>query len=91
MLKDVIVAFINRDSELALNVCKRDDEVDNLTYKTFKDIKKYMIENPSMINTLLVLMHTIKYYERIADQATNIAEELTFFVLKQNIKHSHLI
>jgi phosphate transport system protein len=87
MVKDVLDAFVHRDSKLALDVCKRDDIVDGLNDQVFRELLTYMISDPKTITRAVHLMIVSRCLERIADNATNIAEDVIFMVDALIIKH----
>jgi len=87
MVKDVLDAFVNRDSKLARSVCKRDDLVDGLNDQVFRELLTYMISDPKTITRAVHLMIVCRCLERIADHATNIAEDVIFMVDALVIKH----
>jgi phosphate transport system protein len=87
MVKDVLDAFVNRNSTLARSVCERDDLVDGLNDQVFRELLTYMISDPKTIPTAAHLMIVCRSLERIADHATNIAEDVIFMVDALVIKH----
>jgi phosphate transport system protein len=87
MVKDVLDAFVNRDSKLARSVCVRDDLVDGLNDQVFRELLTYMISDPKTITRAAHLMIVCRCLERIADHATNIAEDVIFMVDAIVIKH----
>jgi phosphate transport system protein len=87
MVKDVLDAFVNRDSKLARSVCERDDLVDGLNDQVFRELLTYMISDPTTITRAAHLMIICRCLERIADHATNIAEDVIFMVDALVIKH----
>jgi phosphate transport system protein len=87
MVRDALYAFINRDENLARDVCKRDDEVDSLNNQIFRELLTYMIEDPSRIKEAVELLLVGRYLERIADHATNISEDVIYLVKGKTIKH----
>lgn len=87
MVKDVLDAFVNRDSKLARSVCERDDLVDGLKDQVFRELLTYMISDPKTITRAVHLMIICRCLERIADHATNIAEDVIFVVDALVIKH----
>ena len=87
MLKDSLNAFVNNDSKLAENVCKRDDEVDTLNHQIFI---KLLTDNPhesAEVERAIDLILVAKNLERIADHSTNIAEDIIYMVEGKTIKH----
>ena len=87
MVKDVLDAFVNRDSKLARSVCARDDLVDGLNDQVFRELLTYMISDPATITRAVHLMIVSRCLERIADHATNIAEDVIFMIDALVIKH----
>jgi phosphate transport system protein len=87
MVRDAIRSFINNDDELAGDVCKRDDEVDGLNDQIFRELLTFMISDPSTITRAVELMLVGRHLERIADHATNIAEDVIYMVKGKTIKH----
>ncbi len=87
MVKDSIDAFINRDDKLAKNVCERDDEVDDLNDQIFRELLTYVMQDPITIRRAVDLILVGRHLERIADHATNISEDVIYFVKGKTIKH----
>jgi len=74
MLHDVLDAFVERDAEAAVQVCIRDDAVDDFYDSIFRTLLTHMMENPHNIGHATQLLFVAKNIERAADHATNIAE-----------------
>jgi len=87
MVSDAIAAYVSRDAESARNIILRDDEVDALYMQIFRVLLTYMIEDPKTISRAIDLILVARYVERIADQATNIAEEVVYLVEAKPIRH----
>lgn len=87
MIKDSLDAFVNHDPVLAKKVCEQDDEVDQINDQIFRELLTYMIEDPRAITRAVDLILVSRNLERIADHATNIAEEVVFIEQGDNIKH----
>jgi len=87
MVKDVLDAFVKQDSKLARSVCERDDLVDGLNDQVFRELLTYMISDSKTITRAVHLMIVSRCLERIADHATNIAEDVIFMVDARVIKH----
>jgi phosphate transport system protein len=87
MLSDALNAFILADSKLAREVVDRDDRVDDLHENNFRILLTHMMEDPRKITAGMDLFLVSGNIERIADLATNIAEEVVFFVEGSTIKH----
>lgn len=90
MLRDALDCFVHEDELKAMSVIRRDAEVDNLNRAVYRRLTSYMIENPDTIARALELMFISKSLERIADHATNIAEEMVFLSKGQDIRHSDI-
>ena len=80
MLRDSIDALLNRDTAKAQAVLDADDEVDDLYDQVYRELLLYMIEDPQTIQRATYLLWVAHDLERIADRATNIAEQVLFLV-----------
>jgi phosphate transport system protein len=87
MIKNSLEAFVNENPSLAQQVCRQDDEVDQLNDQLFRELLTYMIEDPKSITRAVDLILVSRNLERIADHATNISEDVIFIVEGKNIKH----
>jgi phosphate transport system protein len=87
MLGDCIRAYTTKDPLLAKKTIFADDDVDDLTFKFFQRMHKQMMTNPQMVEAGSALLLVAAKLERIADQATNICEEVIFSVTGDNIRH----
>lgn len=87
MVREALDAFIHREVARAVAVCQRDDEVDGLNDQLLRELVTYMIGDSKSISRALSLILISKNLERIADLATNIAEEVVFMVEARSIKH----
>jgi phosphate transport system protein len=74
MVHDVLTAFVERDPEKAIAVCRRDDALDDFYESIFRTLLTYMMENAQNIGPSTTLLFVAKNLERIGDHATNIAE-----------------
>ncbi|MCP4899357.1 MAG: phosphate signaling complex protein PhoU [bacterium] len=88
MVADALAAYIARDARSAREIIRRDDEVDDLYLQLFRELLSFMIEDPSTITRALDLILVARFAERIADQATNIAEEVVYLVEGKPIRHA---
>jgi len=88
MLKDALDAFVNRAPDRARAIIPRDKEVDAINKQLHRELASYMIERPTTITRALNLMVISKSLERIADHATNIAEEVVYIYEARDIRHS---
>ena len=87
MVKDALDAFVRRDTDLARDVVLRDDEADSYRDSIFRELIAHMIRNPRAIQQALDLILVSRNLERIADHATNIAEDVVYMVLGRDIRH----
>ena len=78
MLKDVIDAYIDRDSARAIDVWERDEAVDDLNNSLFRELLTYMMEDPRAITSCTHLLFISKNIERMGDHITNIAENVYY-------------
>jgi phosphate transport system protein len=90
MTRDSLDAFVRKDVELARDVLRRDDEVDELKDQVFRELLTYMMADPGTIQRALALILISRHLERIADHATNIAEDVIFLVEAKDVRHHHL-
>lgn len=82
-LKEVLDAYASRDDARALQVWKRDGEIDILYTSLFRELLTYMMEDPRNISLCTHLLFCAKNIERIGDHATNIAETVHYLVTGQ--------
>ena len=87
MIRESLDAFVREDTDLALKVCKDDQQVDDLNSQIFREVISFMIGDPQTINRAVKISSISKYLERIADHATNIAEMVIFMVKGKSIRH----
>src|SRR4029079_14062490 len=89
MTRDSLDAFVRRDVTLARVVLSQDDEVDGLKDTIFRVLLTYMMADPGTIERALALILISRNLERIADHATNIAEDVIFLVEAKDVRHHH--
>ncbi|HAM36649.1 MAG TPA: phosphate transport system regulatory protein PhoU [Elusimicrobia bacterium] len=87
MLKDSLDAFVRKDVPLARTVLDRDAEEDQLKSESFNELMQLMQSDSSTIQRALGLILISRNLERIADHATNIAEDVIFMALGKDIRH----
>jgi phosphate transport system protein len=87
MLSAALDAFVSGDAERAEEVLVRDDVVDELYGQTMRDMERFMMKHPAQIRAGLSMMSMAKYLERVADHATNVAEEVIFVVRGDDVRH----
>nr|RAW03947.1 phosphate transport system regulatory protein PhoU [Aerococcus urinae] len=79
-LKSVLDAFSNRDAQIAMEVWRGDEEIDEMYNSVFRELLTYMMEDPRTIGVCTHLLFIAKNIERIGDHATNIAETVSYVV-----------
>src|ERR1035437_1149127 len=88
MVKDAIDSFINRDTNLAKTVMERDDTVDALNKKAFNFLVEKMETGHEYVKSGAHLLILSRHIERLADHATNIAEDVVFMVDARLMTHA---
>ncbi|MGH9355092.1 MAG: phosphate signaling complex protein PhoU [Terriglobia bacterium] len=87
MVRKALDAFVKKDSELARNVLTSDDAVDDMRTGSYQELIRYMQQYPPCIPQGLSLLFVARNLERIADHATNIAEDVLFLVEGVDVRH----
>jgi len=87
MLKKCLDSFVNMDPKSALEVCAADDEVDALYREMYDKIKTGITEFPGKLDEFMQVLSISRHLERIADHATNIAEEVIYMIEGDIIRH----
>ncbi len=87
MARMALNALIEQDVQLAREVLERDDAVDDMNRQMFKVLQARMAAEPATMERGLHLLSVSRYLERIADLATNIAEDIVFLVEGELIRH----
>lgn len=90
MVKQSLDAFVKREAELAQTVCEMDDEVDGLNDRVFEELVALMKRDSEAVSRAVRLLLISRHFERIADHATNIAEEVIFMVKGKDIRHGKI-
>ena len=90
MVCDSLNALVNKDAGLARQVIERDNEVDEIHRKMWKAMQELMIKDPALAKRASSTQATAYHLERIADHATNIAEDVFFMVKGDVIRHEAL-
>jgi len=88
MLRDALDAFVQAEPTRAEQVLVRDDAVDELYGKIIKAMTEFMSQQPQQVAEAIRVIHVAKYLERVADHATNIAEEVIFMVRGEDVRHA---
>lgn len=87
MLKKSLDSVVSMDNHLAREVRASDDEVDNINRVMYDVISEYIINNPTQVEGALHVLSASRHLERIADQATNIAEDVIYMVEGEIVRH----
>ncbi|MDL1984654.1 MAG: phosphate signaling complex protein PhoU [Deltaproteobacteria bacterium] len=91
MLKKSLDSFVNMDVDIALRVCTLDDEVDNMMNEAYDVVKHAIGKHPDRVSYLINLLLVSRHLERIADHATNIAEEVIYLVEGEIVRHGNYL
>lgn len=87
MLQKSLDALVNMDSGLAYEVCAADDEVDAMNRQMFHTVQQQIRTNPKEVELLIHLLSASRHLERVADHATNIAEDVIYMLEGKIIRH----
>ena len=87
MIRKSLDAFVKKDAELARNVLVSDDAVDELCGSVYTELISYMERDPKTVRQAVNLMFVARNLERLADHATNIAEDVLFLVQGVDVRH----
>lgn len=87
MLRESVSAWLNHDARLARHVCETDAEIDTLKAQIFARFSSLMVHEPETVPRALEMVLASRNLERVADLATNIAEEAIFVTEARVIKH----
>ncbi|HMQ86916.1 MAG TPA: PhoU domain-containing protein, partial [Flavilitoribacter sp.] len=80
MLTQVLDAYVERDADKAMEIWRRDAEVDAIYDSLFRELLTYIIEDPRRTQTCIDILFVAKNLERIGDHATNIAEKIHYMI-----------
>ena len=89
MLRESLDAFIRRNAQLAVEVCRKDDEVDNYEPQIVRELITFIMSDPTTLNLALRYIYVARHIERVADLATNIAENAYYIATGEVLKHQH--
>jgi phosphate transport system protein len=89
MVKRALDALVDLDVDIAREVCASDDEVDQLNREVIDEMQQVMRGQPHLIEAALSLFSASRHIERIADHATNIAEDVIYLVDGEIARHKH--
>ncbi len=87
MIRESIDSYVNLDTALARKVCREDDIVDDLNRQLIKTLSLQMSKSPELVDPSLHLFSATRHIERVADHATNIAEDVIYLVEGEIVRH----
>ena len=87
MVRQALDSFVNLNKEQAERVLRMDDDVDRYNNEIISDLIKSMESSPKMIEPGLSMFSATRHLERIADHATNIAEDVIYLIDGEIIRH----
>jgi phosphate transport system protein len=87
MLKQSLDSLVNMDSTLATKVCEMDDEVDVINRDMYQQVKEGIRRMPEKMSLLIHLLSISRHLERIADLATNIAQDVIYMIEGRIVRH----
>ncbi|MBE3069477.1 MAG: phosphate signaling complex protein PhoU [Planctomycetes bacterium] len=87
MVRESVQAFLGADTALAQTVILGDDEVDGLKEQILRELLTYMISDPRTVERAIALILISRHLERIADHATNIAQDIIYMVEGRDVRH----
>ncbi|MFO1019733.1 MAG: phosphate signaling complex protein PhoU [Planctomycetales bacterium] len=87
MLDRSILAYVQQDTKLARKICSEDDEVDDLNREIIDELTAFMQKQPDLIEPAMHLFSASRNVERVADHATNIAEDVIYLVEGEIVRH----
>ena len=87
MLKKCLDSFVNLDPKSAAEVCAADDEVDALYRDMYDKIKTGIAQHPDKLDEFMQVLSISRHLERIADHATNIAEDVIYMIEGDIVRH----
>jgi len=87
MIRKSLDALVDMDADLARQVCAMDDEVDMINREMYDQVKEGIRRNPEHIESLIHMLSVSRHIERVADLATNIAEDVIYRVEGEIVRH----
>jgi len=87
MIRQSLDAFVRKDAELARSILTSDDVIDQLRDTAYEDLIALMERDPTTVRQSINLMFIARALERLADHATNIAEDVLFLVEGVEVRH----
>ena len=91
MVRDSLTAMTKRDVSLAEKVLEEEDKVDAFRDQIFRILLTYMMGDPRTIQQAMSLILISRNLERIGDHATNIAEEVIYWIQGRDVRHKNVL
>ena len=89
MVRDALAAFVNLDAASARRVCAQDDEVDQCNREIIAELYRLMRKDLELVEPGMHCFSAVRHVERIADHATNIAEDVIYLIEGEIVRHKH--
>jgi phosphate transport system protein len=89
MLNKSLDALVNMDARTARDVMTADDEIDEMVHGTFEQVKNAIRRHPEQVDALIEYLRICRHLERIADHATNIAEDIIYMIEGKIVRHGY--
>jgi phosphate transport system protein len=89
MLKQSLDALVDLDAQQAYLVLLMDDDIDAINREAYQKVQEGIRKNPDHMDRLIHFLSVARHLERIADQATNIAEDVIYLVQGEIVRHRH--
>lgn len=90
MLRRSLESFVNLDADKARQVCAADDEIDEINRDVHRQVIEKVKQHPQAIDQLMIFLSVSKNLERIADHATNVAEDVIYMVSGEIVRHGRV-
>lgn len=87
MLRQALDSLVRMDAEAALAVCRADDEIDTINRDMYARVTRGIQEHPDHLERLIHILAVSRHLERIADHATNIAEDVLYMIRGEIVRH----
>ena len=87
MVDDALAAYVNLDVPAAIDICRRDSDVDELNRQIIAELTEVMQKSPELVPPAMHLFSACRHIERIGDHATNIAEDVVYLVQGDIVRH----
>lgn len=91
MLEEALAALLDGDAERAIQVCRKDAEVDRVHKRFNREMTQMTVDNSILAPAVIELLFVARSLERIGDHATNLAEEVVYIQRGEDIRHKPLV